>query len=64
MEELYLVVKVRIETIRLLHSNFGNNNNVLPAGEFRKYREEERLRIEKENWILSVFRTLKTFSPD
>ena len=64
MDELYQVVKVRIDTARTLHYSQTSTSEVVSPLDIRKLREDERLRVEKENWILSVFRTLKAFTPE
>lgn len=64
MDELYQVVQIRINTARTLHCSLTSTNETVSTTDIRKLREDERLRVDKENWILSVFRTLKTFTPE
>lgn len=69
MDEIYQLVKTRIQKVldlynNLLEDNFSVSNNPKYQDDLRKSREEEKFRTEKENWILNVLKQLKEYSQD
>ena len=60
MDEIYQLVKVRINKIHELNNLFRADE--LKAEDIRKSKEEEKFRTEKENWILNVLKGLKDYT--
>lgn len=61
MDELYNLVRVRICKVKELHNVFLKDEYV-KLDETRKAKEDERYRIEKENWILNNIKSFRDYS--